>query len=178
MKLHELKANTGAKRNRQRVGRGNASKGTYSGRGMNGQNCRSGGGVRIGFEGGQTPLLRRIPKLKGFNNINRKDYIVFNLDFIEKNYAEGEAVSEKTLREKSTLPKNNVLIKILGLGDISKKLTFDGLAMSASTKAKIEKAGGKIENQVITKKVKDLRSKEERKEERRKAYEVKKKANK
>ncbi|MCT4592075.1 MAG: 50S ribosomal protein L15 [Candidatus Gracilibacteria bacterium] len=148
MKLHELKPAEGARKSKIRRGRGNASgKGTFSGRGCKGQNARSGGGVRLGFEGGQTPLLRRIPKLKGFKNPNRVDFVPFNLDAIEANFSDAEMVSIETLADKGML-KKNAPVKILGNGELTKKVNFDGVYVSASAKSKIEKAGGKIENEL------------------------------
>ncbi len=154
MKLHELKAAPGSRQKKKRVGRGNASKkGTYCGRGMNGQNSRSGGGVRVGFEGGQTELIRRTPKLKGFKNPCKKEYFPINLALIEEKFNEGEKVSTETLIEKKIIKKNTLPIKILSKGELTKKIDFDGLAFSEAAKEKIKKAGGKIENEIITKKL-------------------------
>ncbi len=148
VKLHDLKPAAGARKKSKRLGRGNASgKGTYSGRGMKGQNSRTGGGVRLGFEGGQTPLLRRIPKLKGFKNPNKEEFTPLNLAKIEELYKDGETVSLETVREKRITKKKN-MIKVLGNGELTKKITFQGVAVSASARKKIEKAGGKIENEI------------------------------
>lgn len=163
VKLHELKPATGARKKRKRVGRGNASgHGTFSGRGCKGQNARAGGGVRIGFEGGQTPLLRRIPKLKGFKNPNREEYIVVNLAKVNEIYKDGEKVSPDTLREKMVTKKKG-LIKILGQGELSKKLVFDGVAVSESARKKLEKAGATIENEVKAEKKEEKPAKKEKK---------------
>lgn len=139
MKIHDVKPAVGAKRGRIRRGRGDSSgHGNYSGRGCKGQNCRAGGGVRIGFEGGQTPLLRRIPKLKGFKNPGRVEYVVVNLKTIEEKYENGEVVSPITLVEKRILRNLSKQVKILGEGKLTKKVTFEGLKMSVS----VEKAAG------------------------------------
>jgi len=131
MKTHDLTSNTGSRKKRIRRGRGDASgHGNFSGRGMNGQNCRSGGGVPIGFEGGQTPLLRRIPKLRGFKNPNRVEFLAINLDTLEEQYTDGEIVSPATLFEKRIIRNLNAPIKILGRGKLKKKLSFEGVKMS------------------------------------------------
>ncbi len=131
MKLHDIKANSGSRKPKVRKGRGDSSgSGNYSGRGMKGQNSRAGGGVRLGFEGGQTPLLRRTPKLKGFKNPNRVEYVVINLDKIEARYADGEVVSPTSLFEKRLVAKAGLPIKILGNGTLTKKVTFEYVKMS------------------------------------------------
>lgn len=142
MKLNELKPAAGSRKAKIRRGRGDSSgSGNFSGRGMNGQNSRSGGGVRIGFEGGQTPLLRRTPKLRGFKNPSRIEYIAINLKTIEENYADGETVSMDTLLDKRIIRNLNQPVKILGDGKLSKKVSFEGLKMSASAeKATAKKA--------------------------------------
>lgn len=139
-----------AKKARKRVGRGNGSnKGTYCGRGCKGQNARSGGGVRLGFEGGQTALLQRMPKLRGFKNINRMEYVAVNLDVIEERYADGEVVSKETLIEKGIISKTEEP-KILGRGTLTKKVTFENVEMSkklaeSMSKKKPAKAAAKKE---------------------------------
>lgn len=145
MKLHDLKPYPGSKKKSVRKGRGDASgSGNYSGRGMKGQNSRSGGGVRLGFEGGQTPLLRRIPKLKGFKNPQRTEYLPINLLVIEEKYADGETVSPETLLEKRIIRNLNKPIKILGTGKLSKKVTFADVKMSKTVeKASAGKKGVK-----------------------------------
>ena len=150
MKLHEL--TTAARKTRKRVGRGNGSKrGTFCGRGCNGQNSRAGNGkIRIGFEGGQTPLLRRIPKLKGFKNPNREPFLALNLQKISAKFSDGETVNLETLREKKIISKITP-VKILSNGEISAKLIFENLAVSRAAKTKIEKAGGEIKNEVLPK---------------------------
>ena len=136
MKLHDL-APKHKKVNRKRKGQGNATgNGTYGGRGMNGQNARAGGGVRAGFEGGQTPLIQRMPKNPGFNNPNRVEAQVVNLDAIDEAYKAGETVDVASLLEKGLIKKNNNKVKILGNGELTKKLTAgEDLSLSASAAA-------------------------------------------
>lgn len=144
MKLHEVKPSQ-ARKSKIRRGRGDASGyGSFSGKGCKGQNARSGGGVRIGFEGGQTPLMKRLPKLKGFKNPNRVNYAPVNLIKIEKAFAEGETVNEVTLYEKGLISHTRNPIKILSSGELTKKLTFENVAFSASAKEKVEKSGSTI----------------------------------
>lgn len=158
MKLHDLKPTPGSHQKKIRRGRGDASGyGSFSGRGVKGQNARTGGGVRIGFEGGQTPILRRTPKLKGFKNPNRVETVIFNLSEIEENYADGEIVSPDTLREKKLMRKNSDLpVKILGNGKLTKKVTFQDVAFSKSvqklTGAKPTKSSEATEQKVVAKK--------------------------
>lgn len=147
MKLHELKPKN-AKKDRIRKGQGNATKGTFAGRGCKGQNSRAGGGVRPGFEGGQTPLIQRMPKKRGFNNPNRVEAQVVNLEVIELLYKEGEKISLETLLAKKIINKNNAKVKILGEGELSKKLDVSAeLLISKTAKAAVEKAGGKVEEE-------------------------------
>lgn len=144
MKLHEIK---GLKKVKKiRVGRGDsARRGNFCGSGMNGQNCRSGGGVRPGFSGGSIPLSRKIPKLKGFKNPTRVNFVVFNLNKINEVYSDGEIVSLDTLYEKSLLKNKNADVKILGRGELTKKITFsDVIYFSATAKSKIESLGLEI----------------------------------
>jgi len=144
MKLHELKPNEGARKNRKRVGRGQASgQGKTSGRGQKGQNSRSGGGVRLGFEGGQTPLFMRIPK-RGFNNINRKEFAIVNLDDLNK-FDEGTKVTPELLLEKRIVRKLLSGVKVLGNGKLTKKVDVIAHKFSETAKKAIEKAGGKVE---------------------------------
>jgi large subunit ribosomal protein L15 len=135
----------GAKKKRKIVGRGTGSRlQKTSGRGSNGQNSRAGGGVRPGFEGGQMPLYRRIAR-RGFSNYPFKIVnVVVNLAMIEKKYSDGEIVSLETLKEKKIIKKRDTQVKILSQGDLTKKLTFKVLKLSAATKEKIEKAGGSV----------------------------------
>ena len=145
MKLHTLKPNEGSIKNRKRVGRGQGSgTGKTSGRGEKGQNARSGGGVRVGFEGGQTPLFRRLPK-RGFSNaLFKKEYAIINLDDFNK-FEDGAEVSLEVLRNMGIVKKSKDGLKVLGNGTLEKKLTVKANKFSASAKEQIEKLGGKAE---------------------------------
>ena len=145
MNLHDLKPARGSKRKRRRVGRGTGSnKGYTSGRGANGQNSRSGGQVRPTFEGGQTPLFRRLPK-RGFTNIFKKEFNEVNVFQLNK-FDDGEQVTPESLIEKGIIDKlAKAGVKILGSGNIDVSLTVKANAFSASAKEKIEEAGGKAE---------------------------------
>ena len=142
MKLNELEASTKA---RKRVGRGPGSgSGKTSGKGHKGQNARSGGGVRPGFEGGQLPLYRRLSK-RGFNNYNfRTVYATVNVSDLEV-FEEGTVVTKELLIEKGLVKKELDGIKVLGNGELTKKLTVKANKFSSSAKAKIENVGGTIE---------------------------------
>jgi len=145
--LSNLRNIPGSKHKRKRVGRGPGSgHGKTSCRGHKGQNARSGGGVPPWFEGGQMPLIRRLPK-RGFNNPFGKEYSIVNLEVIEKKFNDGEEVSVETLKAKKIIKKVKDGVKILGNGEITKKLTFKGLLFSASAKEKILKAGGVIDEE-------------------------------
>ena len=145
MKLHELKAAPGATKAPKRKGRGTATgQGKTAGRGMNGQNSRSGGGVRLGFEGGQMPLYRRIPK-RGFNNIFATEMAIANVATLDKYFDDGATVTVDALIEKGIIKKTLDGVKILGQGELTKKLTVQANAFSDSAKSKIEAAGGKAE---------------------------------
>ena len=144
MKLHELSPVPGSNPKAYRKGRGNGSgNGKTAGRGQKGQWSRSGGGVRVGFEGGQMPLARRIPK-RGFHNIFAKPLEAINVSALNK-FEDGAVVSAAELLESGILSKCEYGVKILGKGEISKKLTVKANAFSASAKEKIEAAGGKAE---------------------------------
>jgi len=144
MKLHELQINEGARRERKRVGRGTGSgHGKTSGRGQKGQKSRSGGGVRLGFEGGQMPLFQRLPK-RGFTNINRKEYAVVNLDVLNR-FEDGTEVTPELLIETGIVRKEKAGIKILANGTLEKKLTVKAHKFSSAAKEAIEAAGGKTE---------------------------------
>ena len=146
MQLHDLRPNEGAKKARKRIGRGNSSgHGTTAGRGQNGQLSRAGGGKGAGFEGGQTPLAMRLPKLPGFRNINRVEYAPVNVSRIDALYADGETVDGESLVAKGVIKSVDKLVKVLGNGEITKKVTVKVDKVSASAKAKIEAAGGKVE---------------------------------
>ncbi|ABS72583.1 MULTISPECIES: 50S ribosomal protein L15 [Bacillus] len=144
MKLHELKPSEGSRKVRNRVGRGIGSgNGKTAGKGHKGQNARSGGGVRPGFEGGQMPLFQRLPK-RGFTNINRKDYAIVNVDKLN-GFAEGTEVTPELLLETGVISKLNAGVKILGNGKLEKKLTVKANKFSASAKEAVEAAGGTAE---------------------------------
>jgi len=144
MKLHELKPAEGSRQERKRKGRGIGSgNGKTAGKGHKGQNARSGGGVRLGFEGGQTPLFRRLPK-RGFTNINRKEYTVVNLDTLNV-FEDGTEVTPALLIETGVVKKERSGIKILANGKLEKKLTVKAHKFSSAAKEAIEAAGGKTE---------------------------------
>ncbi|ACL68896.1 50S ribosomal protein L15 [Halothermothrix orenii] len=145
MKLHDLRPAKDAKKKRKRVGRGTGSgRGFTSGRGSKGQNARSGGGVRPTFEGGQTPLFRKLPK-KGFNNIFKKVYNEVNVYQLNK-FNKGEEVTPEKLLEKGIIDKvARSGVKILGNGELDKALTVKAHAFTKSAREKIEAAGGKAE---------------------------------
>lgn len=134
------------KPSRKRRGQGQGTgNGTFAGRGCKGQNSRAGGGVRLGFEGGQSGLLARMPKNRGFKNPNRVEAQVVNLAQIEEAYKDGEKVNLETLISKKLMNKNNAKVKILGNGEIKKKVEVEaGILISGSAKAAVEKAGGKV----------------------------------
>ena len=141
-----LSAPKGANKNPKRVGRGSSSGlGSTAGKGNKGQQSRSGGKVYVGFEGGQMPLYRRIAR-KGFSNYPfKKEYVCINVDQLEAKFADGETVDKTSLIAKGFISaKSSTLVKVLGNGDITKKLTADVDKVSESAKAKIEKAGGSV----------------------------------
>ncbi|MFD2868629.1 50S ribosomal protein L15 [Kurthia sp. 3B1D] len=144
MKLHELQPAAGSRKVRNRVGRGIATgNGKTSGRGHKGQKARSGGGVRPGFEGGQNPLFRRLPK-RGFTNINRKEFAIVNLDALNR-FEDGTEVTPALLVETGVVSNEKSGIKVLGNGSVTTKLTVKAHKFSASAKEAIEAAGGNIE---------------------------------
>lgn len=144
MKLHELQPAEGSRKSRKRLGRGHGSGwGKTSGKGHKGQKARSGGGTRLGFEGGQTPLFQRLPK-RGFTNINRKEFAIVNLDTLNK-FDEGTEVTPELLIETGVVSNAKSGIKILGNGELTKKLTVKAHKFSASAKEAIENAGGQTE---------------------------------
>lgn len=146
MDLSNLKPAEGSAKKRKRVGRGHGSgHGGTSGRGMNGQASRAGGTKGPGFEGGQTPLAMRLPKLPGFRNVNRKEYVPVNVSRLEEKFSAGDIVNGETLVEKGIIKHADALVKVLGDGDIKKALTVQVAKVSASAKAKIEASGGKVE---------------------------------
>ena len=146
MKLHNLKPNQGAKHRRTRVGNGESSGlGKTCGRGHKGQKSRSGGGVRPGFEGGQMPLHRRLPK-RGFNNVQFQDKVaIVNVGQLNEKFADDATVDEKALRAAGLVSGRCDAIKVLGQGELERKLKVVVDAVSASALAKVEKAGGSAE---------------------------------
>lgn len=144
MKLHELKPAEGSRHERKRKGRGIGSgNGKTAGKGHKGQNARSGGGVRPGFEGGQTPLFQRLPK-RGFTNINRKEFAIVNLDTLNR-FEDGTEVTPELLLETGVVSKEKAGIKILAKGNLEKKLTVRAHKFSSAAKEAIEAAGGSSE---------------------------------
>jgi len=144
MKLNELKSNEGSRKTSTRRGRGLGSGlGKTAGAGQKGQNSRSGGGVRIGFEGGQTPIYRRVSK-RGFTNSNKTVYAIVNVEDLNR-FEDGTTVNPTTLKEAGLISKNLDGVKILGTGTLTKKLTVSANKFSASAANAIESAGGKVE---------------------------------
>ena len=144
MKLHELHPAEGSTTAQKRLGRGSGSGlGKTSGKGHKGAKARSGGGKRPGFEGGQMPLYRRVPK-RGFNNVFRTEYAEVNVERLEA-FENGETVTAQALLEKKIIRKELDGIKILGGGELTKKLTVQAAKFTASAKEKIEAVGGKAE---------------------------------
>ena len=144
MRLEELKPTEGSTHRKKIVGRGIGSGvGKTSGRGHKGQKARSGGGVRPGFEGGQMPLYRRLPK-RGFTNIFAKKYVTVNVEVLDK-FNDGDEVTAESLLEKGIISKTLDGVKFLGRGEVTKKVTVKVAKISESAKEKIEKAGGKAE---------------------------------
>ena len=144
MKLHELQATEGSRQEHYRKGRGLGSgNGKTAGKGHKGQNSRSGGGVRLGFEGGQLPLFRALPK-RGFKNVNHVNYAAVNVCDLDK-FDNDTVITPALLKENGLLKKEYDGLKILGKGSLTKKLTVKANAFSNSAKEAIEKAGGKIE---------------------------------
>jgi len=145
MEAHELKPPAGSRHKRKRVGRGNASgHGTYSGKGMKGQKARSGKGPRVGFEGGQTPLIKRLPHRRGFTNIFRVEYAPVSVGQLER-FEAGTEVTPELLRQVGIIKNLRQPVKVLGDGQISKALTVRLQKFSAAAKEKIEAAGGSVE---------------------------------
>ncbi len=146
MQLNDLRPAEGSTKARKRIGRGNSSgHGTTAGRGTKGQLSRSGGGKGAGFEGGQQPLAMRLPKLPGFINHGRVEYIPLNVDRLENLFEDGDVVNAESLVAKGVIKHDYLPVKVLGNGEITKKLTVSVDKVSASAKTKIEAAGGKVE---------------------------------
>jgi len=148
LSLNTLKADSGARKSSKRLGRGNGSgKWTFSGKGCKGQNARSGGGVPAWFEWGQTPLFRRMPKLKGFSNaLFKKEYNIINLADLEILASKGVSeINKDTLAENGLIRKKNAPVKLLGQGELKSKLNIVVNKASTSAKEAVEKAWGKLE---------------------------------
>jgi large subunit ribosomal protein L15 len=146
MQLHDLAPAPGSTKNRKRVGRGHGSgHGKTATRGYNGQKSRAGGAKANGFEGGQTPLARRLPKLPGFTNINHIEYVPVNVGRLDIVFSDGDVVDGASLAEKGIVKKADALIKVLGAGTLTKSLTVKVDKVSASAVEKIQAAGGKVE---------------------------------
>lgn len=144
MKLHELSPAAGSKFDSKRIGRGHGSGwGKTAGKGHKGQNARSGGGVKPGFEGGQTRMSMRIPK-RGFNNIFRTEYAIINVSDLER-FNDDVVVDVELLKASGLVNDEKAGVKVLGNGELSKKLTVKAAKFSEAAKEKIEKAGGKVE---------------------------------
>lgn len=142
---HMLLPAPGSRHNRKRVGRGDGSgHGTYSGRGSKGQKSRAGGGVRLGFEGGQLPIIKRLPHLRGFHNRFRTEYVLVNVGKLNV-FAADTVVTSETLKEAGIIKCSGKPIKILGDGKVDRPLVIKADRCSAAAKAKIEAAGGRIE---------------------------------
>lgn len=145
MKLHELSPAEGSVKAGYRKGRGPGSgNGKTAGKGHKGQNARSGGGVRLGFEGGQLPLYRKLPK-RGFHNKFATEYTIVNVGMLNDKFENGETVNLETLMAKGLVKKSLDGLKVLGNGELTKKLTVEAKVFSATAKEKIEAAGGKTE---------------------------------
>jgi len=146
MQIHDLFPAPGSRKDRKRVGRGNGSgHGSTAGRGDKGQNSRAGGGKGPGFEGGQNPMHMRLPKLPGFTNRNRVEYSVVNVSRLDEIFADGDVVTNEALVDKGVIKSAAELVKVLGDGEITKKLTVQVDKVSVPAKAKIEAAGGTVE---------------------------------
>jgi large subunit ribosomal protein L15 len=142
--MGQIKAPVGANTKKTIVGRGSSSKGRTCGRGNNGQNARSGGGVRPGFEGGQMPLYRRIAR-RGFSNYPfKQEYRVVSLDAISESFEDGEVVNLDSLKDKCLVKGVDAQAKVLANGELTKKVIFEGLKISAAAVEKINAAGGEI----------------------------------
>ena len=142
--MGQINAPFGANKKKSVVGRGQGSKGRACGRGHDGQNSRSGGGVRLGFEGGQMPLYRRTAR-RGFSNaLFRDEYTIVSLSTISDKYSDGETVSVETLKERGVVKGKSVQVKILLNGELTKKVVFEGVKVSQSAKEAIEKSGSSI----------------------------------
>ena len=146
MRQHELGPNAGAHRRRRRIGRGDGSgRGNYSGRGMKGQKSRSGGKLRRGFAGGQLPMMKSLPMLRGFTNIFRVEYAEVNLERLTR-FPEGSKVTPAALKEAGILKSEKQPVKILGRGSLDRSLVVAAHRFTRSARAAIEAAGGSVED--------------------------------
>ena len=144
MKQHELIPASGSKKKRKRVGRGDASHGTYSGRGSKGQKSRAGFKIRPGFEGGQLPIIKRLPRKRGFTNIFKTEYSVVNTGQLAS-FDAGAKITAQMLMEAGVIKSSKRPVKVLAKGEVTQPLTVKANRVSAAAKAKIEAAGGKVE---------------------------------
>jgi large subunit ribosomal protein L15 len=144
MRLDTLSPAKGSRKDRKRIGRGDGSKGSFSGRGCKGQKARSGHRMKPGFEGGQLPIIKRLPSQRGFTNIFKTEYAIVNLDDL-KNFAPGTVVTRDELVKSHIIRITERPLKVLGSGEIKQPLTVKAQKFSASARAKIEAAGGKAE---------------------------------
>ncbi|MBP05417.1 MAG: 50S ribosomal protein L15 [Chloroflexi bacterium] len=140
--LHDIKRKNKNTPKSNQVGRGNASKGTYSGRGIKGQLSRSGGNLNPTFEGGQLRLVKKLPHMRGFTNVFKKDYVALNISDLINIFTQ-DSVTIEDFKKKGVI-KNKQMIKVLGNGEISKSINLEVHAISSSAKSKIEKAGGEV----------------------------------
>ena len=148
MQLHDLFPAPGSRKDRKRVGRGHGSgHGGTSGRGHNGQLSRSGGGKGPGFEGGQNPLHMRLPKLRGFKNRFRTEYVVVNVSRLDERFSAGDTVDIDAMYDAGLIKSKTAPVKVLGDGEITKAITVKVDKVSAPARAKIEAAGGTVEAQ-------------------------------
>jgi large subunit ribosomal protein L15 len=144
MKQNELKENAGSRHRRKRVGRGPGSgHGKTSGRGNKGQRARSGRGIHSGFEGGQMPLVRRVPK-RGFYHLRKREYLQINVEYLNR-FEAGEKITPESLKERGLIKGSKNLVKVLGRGELTRKLEVTAHAFSRGAIHKIEAAGGKVE---------------------------------
>ena len=143
MRLDQLRAPLGARRQRKRVGRGNGSQGTYSGRGLKGQKARSGGGVRASFEGGQNPMVKRLPEQRGFVNIFKRHYATVNLDVLASRFTQESEVTPLVMKQSRLIRGLNMPVKVLGRGDVDRAIIVKAHKFSTEAKRKIEASGGK-----------------------------------
>ena len=155
MKQHEIPSPKGARRSRTRVGRGNGSKGNYSGRGMKGQRSRSGPGPRPGFEGGQLPLVLKLPTRRGFTNIFRTDYAVVNLGALDERFESGAQVTPEAMVQVGLLRNLKQPVKVLAKGEVSKPLSVTAHRFSTQAREQLVAAGGSAEQLPGKKREKD-----------------------